>query len=163
MDLGHVQCHQAFDKLMIPNFTLPGSVLSNNHGLATFVHERLEWTLVDKFPEKLETEWSCIDVAGHKIINVYKHPPSWLTPKAIPTLPICMLAISTANVSTRATAQHLLTVRNWLPGQQPTTLLCSRTQREQLVSSLINGTSAPTQTWPSRVSAGTTDCLTDVF
>ena len=39
------------DKLVIPNFSLAGSVLSRNHGLATFVHERLEWSLVDQSPE----------------------------------------------------------------------------------------------------------------
>jgi len=31
------------DKPVIPNFSLVGSVLSRNHGLATFVHERMEW------------------------------------------------------------------------------------------------------------------------
>jgi len=31
------------DKLVIPNFSLAGSILSRNHSLATFVHERLEW------------------------------------------------------------------------------------------------------------------------
>jgi len=60
------------DKLVIPNFSLAGSVLSSNHGLATFVHERLEWSLVDKSPEQSETEWLCVDIAGCKIINVYK-------------------------------------------------------------------------------------------
>jgi len=35
------------DKLVIPNFSLVGSILSRNHGLSTFVHERLEWSLVD--------------------------------------------------------------------------------------------------------------------
>ena len=34
------------DKLIILNFALAGSVLSRNHGLATFVHDRLEWSLV---------------------------------------------------------------------------------------------------------------------
>jgi len=59
------------DKLVIPNFSLAGSVLSRNNGLATFVHERLEWSLVDQSPELSETEWLCVDVAGYKIINVY--------------------------------------------------------------------------------------------
>jgi len=58
------------DKLVIPNFSPAGSVLSRNHSLATFVHERLEWSLVDKSPEQSETEWLCIGVAGYKIINV---------------------------------------------------------------------------------------------
>jgi len=41
-----------------------------------------------------------------------------------------MLATSVASMSTRVTAQHLLTVRNWPPGQQPTTLCCCKTLRE---------------------------------
>jgi len=61
---------------MIPNFAQAGSVLSRNHGLATFVQERLEWTLVDQSPEKSQAEWSYVDVAGYKIISVYKPPPS---------------------------------------------------------------------------------------
>ena len=39
------------DKQVIPNFSLAGSVLSRKQGLATFVHERLEWSLVDQPPE----------------------------------------------------------------------------------------------------------------
>ena len=75
------------DTLVIPNFSLAGSVLSRNHGLARFVHERLEWSLVDQSPEQSETEWLCVDVAGYKIINVYKSPRSQFTPTAIPTFP----------------------------------------------------------------------------
>jgi len=75
------------DKLVIPNFSLAGSVLSRNHGLATFVHERLGWSLVDQSPEQSETEWLCVDVTGYKIINVYKPPRSRFTPTAIPTFP----------------------------------------------------------------------------
>jgi len=75
------------DKLVIPNFSLAGSVLSRNHGLATFVYERLEWSLVDQSPEQSETVWLCVDVAGCKIINVYKHPHPRFTPTAISTFP----------------------------------------------------------------------------
>jgi len=39
------------DKLVIPNFSLAESVLSRNHGLAMFVREWLEWSLVDQSPE----------------------------------------------------------------------------------------------------------------
>jgi len=70
---------------VIPNFSLAASVLSRNHGLATFVHERSEWSLLDQSPEQSETEWLCVDVAGYKIINVYKTPRSRFTPTAIPT------------------------------------------------------------------------------
>jgi len=75
------------DKIVISNFPLAGSVMSRNHGLATFIHERLEWSLVDQSPELSETEWLCVDVAGYKIINVYKSPRSRFTPTAIPTIP----------------------------------------------------------------------------
>ena len=40
------------DKLVIHNLSLDGSVLIRNHGLATFVHERLEWSLIDQSPEQ---------------------------------------------------------------------------------------------------------------
>ena len=59
------------DKLVIPNFSLAGSILSRKHGLVMFPHERLEWSLIDQSPEQSETEWLCVDVAGYEIINVY--------------------------------------------------------------------------------------------
>jgi len=46
-----------------------------------------QWTLVYQSTEQSETQWLCVDVAGHKIINVYKPPSSRLTPTAIPTFP----------------------------------------------------------------------------
>jgi len=70
------------DKLVIPNFSLTGSVLSRNPGLVTFVHKRLEWSLVDPSPEQSKTEWLCIDVAGYKLIKVYKPSCSRFTPTA---------------------------------------------------------------------------------
>jgi len=75
------------DNLVIPNFSRAGSILRRNHGLDTFVHERLEWSLVDETPEQSETEWLCVDVAGYKIVNVYKPPRSRITPTTIPTFP----------------------------------------------------------------------------
>ena len=75
------------DKLEIPNFALAGSILSRNHDLATFVHERLEWSPVNQFPEQSETEWLCVGVAGYKIVNVYNPPRSRLTPTTIPAFP----------------------------------------------------------------------------
>ena len=70
---------------MIPNFSLAGSILSRNHGLATFVHERLEWSLVDKSPEQSDTEWLWVYIVGYKIVNVCKPPRSRLTPTTNPT------------------------------------------------------------------------------
>ena len=43
------------DKLVIPKFSPGGSILSKNHGLVMFVHERLEWSLVDQSPDQSET------------------------------------------------------------------------------------------------------------
>ena len=38
------------EKLVLPNYQLAGSSLSRKHGLATFVHERLRYTLLDQSP-----------------------------------------------------------------------------------------------------------------
>ena len=35
------------EKLTIPDFALAGSSFSRKHGIATFVHARLKWILVD--------------------------------------------------------------------------------------------------------------------
>ena len=53
------------DKLTIPGFAPAGSTLSRKHGLATFVHDRLNWTLVDQSPATSEIEWLCVDVDGY--------------------------------------------------------------------------------------------------
>ena len=74
-------------RLVIPNFSLAGSVLSRKHGLATFVHEKINWTLADHSPEGSATEWLCVDVNGVNIVNVYKPPPVSLAPNAIPAFP----------------------------------------------------------------------------
>jgi len=151
------------DKLVIPNLSLAESVLSKNYGLATFVHEQLEWSLVDQSPEQSKTKWLCVDVAGYKIINVYKPPHSQLTPTTIPTFPNPSLYAGSfnASVSTGVTTKHL-TVTAWAPEQHPTTLSCCMTQREQ-PASLNDGTSTPTRTWSLRVSVRTTNCQADVF
>jgi len=85
------------DKLVIPNFSLAGPILSRKHGLATFVSEQLEWSLVDQSPEHSETEWLCVDIAGHKIISVCKPPRSRLTPKAIASSPHPILYVGDFN------------------------------------------------------------------
>ena len=114
------------DKLVIPNFSLAGSVLSRNHGLATFVHERMEWSLVDQSPEQSETEWLCVDVAGYMIVNVYKPPRSRFTPTAIPTFPHPSLYVGDLN------CQHV----NWgynktFPDGESQLLLSSIERRRQ--------------------------------
>ena len=82
------KAHPAFtDKLVIPGFGLAGSCLNRIHGLATFVHERLKWTLVDQSPFTSETEWLRVDVDGYKIVNVYKPPPTPLQTTDLPVFP----------------------------------------------------------------------------
>ena len=66
------------EKLVLPNYQLAGSSLSRKHGLATFVHERLRYTLLDQSPPTSEIEWLCVDVDDYKIVNVYKPPPTSL-------------------------------------------------------------------------------------
>ena len=72
-------------KLVLSNYQLAGFFLSRKHGLATFVHERLKWTLYDQSPTTSETEWLCVDVDGYKIVNIYKPPPTRLQ---VPDLPV---------------------------------------------------------------------------
>ena len=66
------------EKLVLPNYQLAGFSLSRKHGLATFVHKRLRYTLLDQSPPTSEIEWLCVDVDSYKIVNVYKPPPTRL-------------------------------------------------------------------------------------
>ena len=75
------------EKLVLPNYQLAGSSLSRKHGLATFVHERLRYTLLDQSPPTSEIEWLCVDVDGYKIVNVYKPPPTRLRSLDVPVSP----------------------------------------------------------------------------
>ena len=63
------------DMLVIPKFTLAGFTLSRKHGIATFVHEDLNWVPVDQSSANSELEWVCVDVSGYNIVNIYKPPP----------------------------------------------------------------------------------------
>ena len=72
------------EKLVLSNYQLAGFSLGRKHGLATFVHERLKWTLYDQSPTTSETEWLCVDVDGHKIVNIYKPPPKRLQVSDLP-------------------------------------------------------------------------------
>ena len=84
--LQETHCTDA-EKLVLPNYQLAGSSLSRKHGLATFVHERLRYTLLDQSPPTSEIEWLCVDVDGYKIVNVYKPPPTRLRTLDLPVFP----------------------------------------------------------------------------
>jgi len=151
-------------KLVIPNFSLARSILSRNHGLATFVHERLEWSPVEQPPEQSETEWLCIDVAEYKIVNVYKPPLSRLTPTTIPTFSHPSLYVGDFNCQhvnwgCNTTSPDGESLDSWAASNNLGLLYIPK---ETASSSLAIGTSAPTQTWTSRASARTANCRTDV-
>ena len=84
--LQETHCTDA-EKLVLPNYQLAGSSLSRKHGLATFVHERLRYTLLDQSPPTSEIEWLCVDVDDYKIVNVYKPPPTRLRTLDLPVFP----------------------------------------------------------------------------
>ena len=75
------------EKLVLTNYQLTGSSLSRKNVLATFVHERLRYTLLDQSPLTSEIEWLCVDVDGYKIVNVYKPPPTRLRTLDLPVFP----------------------------------------------------------------------------
>ena len=107
------------EKLVLPNYQLPGSSLSRKHGLATFVHERLTYTLLDQSPPTWEIEWLCVDVDGYKTINVYKPRPKRLRTLDLPVflISVCTLAILTVVMLTGVTTTTVRTVSAWLVGQ----------------------------------------------
>ena len=84
--LQETHCTDA-EKLVLPNYQLAGSSLSRKHGLATFVHERLRYTLLDQSPLTSEIEWLCVDIDGYKIVNVYKPQPTRLRTLDLPVFP----------------------------------------------------------------------------
>ena len=94
--LQETHCNDA-EKLVLSNYQLAGSSLSRKHGLATFVHERLRYTLLDQSPLTSEIEWLCVGVDGYKIVNVYKPPPTRLQTLDLPVFPhpVFTLAILT--------------------------------------------------------------------
>ena len=80
-------------KLKLSIFAQAGFSLSRKHGLATFFHEQLKYTLLKQSPLKAETKWFCMDVDGYKIVNVYKPPPTRLQASDLPVFPhLCLYA-----------------------------------------------------------------------
>ena len=75
------------EKLVLPNYQLAWSSLNRKHGIDTFVHERLRYTLLDQSPPTSEIEWLCVDVDGYKIVDVYKSPPTRLRTLDLPVFP----------------------------------------------------------------------------
>ena len=43
----------------------------------------MSWSLSGQSPNDSDIEWQCVDICGYKIINVYKAPPSQMTPTSV--------------------------------------------------------------------------------
>ena len=104
-------------KLVLPNYQLAGSSLSRKHGLATFVHERLRYTLLDQSSPTSEIEWLCVDVDGYKIVNIYKPRDceTWISQCFL--TPVSTLAILIVVMLTEITMTTVRIVSAWLVGQ----------------------------------------------
>ena len=57
------------EKLVLPSFQLAGFSLSRKHNLATFVHERLRYTLFWTNLYRHQAERLCVDVDDYKIVT----------------------------------------------------------------------------------------------
>ena len=132
------------DKLTIPGFPLAGSSLSRKHCLATFVHDRLKWTLVGQSPVTSETEWLRVDVDGYRILNVYKLLSTRLQASDLPVFPqaILIVLMSTGVIEPAVPMESAL-----LLGQALTALSLSTTQKTWPSFTLAAGTLAPTLIW----------------
>jgi len=71
----------------------------------------------DQFPEQSETEWLCVDVAGYKIINVYKPLRSRFTPTAITTFPHPSLYVGDFNCDFSHSSRKAWRTTNKLTGR----------------------------------------------
>ena len=142
--LQETHCTDA-EKLVLPNYQLVGSSLSRKHGLATFVHERLRYTLLDQSPPTSEIEWVCVDVDGYKIVNVYKPPPTRLRSLDLPVFPhSCFYS---GNFNCRHVVFMMITARTsaWLTGQVLIVLPSCIMPRTLSVFTLAVETLAPIQ------------------
>ena len=75
------------ERLILSSYQLAGFSLSRKFSLATFVHERLKWTLFDQFPSTLETERMCVDVDGYKMGQHLQTSTDSLASFRSPTIP----------------------------------------------------------------------------
>ena len=151
------------EKLVLSNYQLVGFSLSRKHGLATFVYERLKWTLYDQSPTTSETEWLCVDVDGDKIVNIYKPPPTRLQVSDLPVLTHPCLHAGDFNcpMSTGVITPTARMETAYWPGQAPITLPFSMIPRMNLAFILGVETLALTRILRLPPSVLTVACLTN--
>ena len=116
--LQETHCTNA-EKLVLPNYQLAGSSLTRKHGLATFIHERPKYTLLDQSPPTSEIKWLCVNIDGYKKSTSTNHRQRncepWISQCFL--TPVCTLAISTVVMLTGATMTTVWTVNAWVAGQ----------------------------------------------
>ena len=68
--LQETHCNNA-ENLVLTSYQLAGSSSNRKRSLATFVHERLWYTLLEQSPPTPEIKLLFVDVDGYKIVYVY--------------------------------------------------------------------------------------------
>ena len=162
--LQETNCTSA-EKLVLSNYQLAGFSLSRKHGLATFVYERLKWTLYDQSPTTSETEWLCVDVDGYKIVNIsnlHQRGCKFPTFQCSLTL-VCMRVISTAPMSIGVITLTARMETAYWPGQAPIILLSFTIPRMNLAFTQGAGTLALTRILPLPPSVLIVACLIDAL
>ena len=83
--LQETHCTDA-EKFLLLKYQLPRSSLSRKHGLATFVHDQLRYTILTNLHRHRRS-------SGYKIVNVYKPPLTRLRSLDLPVFPhLCLYA-----------------------------------------------------------------------
>ena len=73
------------DFLAIAGYEVCAFTTSKYHGIATFVSQDATWSTVARSYSNSEIEWLAIRIDGMTIVNIYKPPPTRLTPTLLPS------------------------------------------------------------------------------
>ena len=78
---------------MLAGFVLAEATLSRKHGIATFVQEKLSWSVSGQSLNDSDIKWLCVDICSFKVINICKPPPSQMTLTSTPMFShLCLYA-----------------------------------------------------------------------
>ena len=106
------------EKLILPSFALAVLSLARKRDLATFVHERLKYTILKQAPLKSETEWLGVEVDGYRIVNVCIPPPTRFQVSDLPVSPYLILYVCDFNCLGLWCQQCKCGVLSWLDKYQ---------------------------------------------
>ena len=154
------------DNLKLPGFLLAGSILSKQHGMATFVRIGLTWSAVKRSQPDSKHRMACHRGPRNNyrcMLNVYKPPPSELYTTSLPSLPAP--AICAGDFSCQHTDWGYIhttkdgeTLSDWASSAEVVLL---KDQKEPRASSLRDGTHTPTRTWHSPWAVAATQSQND--